>query len=55
MLLRELLRRSEGYAGGQWGCQGYIGVEGDFEGFGVLSSWVESNPKFVCHLRPYRQ
>ena len=33
------MRSSEGYAGGQWGYWGYIGVEGDFEGFGVLSSW----------------
>jgi len=39
-LLRGLLRASEGHAGGQWGCGGYIGVEGDFEGFGVLSRLV---------------
>jgi len=38
-LLEGLLRGSEGYAGGQWKCWGYIVVEGDFEGFGVLISF----------------
>ena len=38
-LLGGLLTRSEGYAGGQWGCQGYIDSDGDFQGFGVLSTF----------------
>ena len=41
-MLRGLLRRSEGYAGGHAGYWGYIVVEGDFEGFGVLNGFKQS-------------
>ena len=51
MLLRGVLRSSEGYAGGQWGCWGYIGVEEYFEGFGVLSRLHTQKIKCIFNVR----
>ena len=35
-MLRGLPRRSEGYAGDQWGCWGYIGIDSETLEFNII-------------------